>query len=350
MAGSSSHLRLRAETRVSTSVQRLACTEFPSEARSLTAAFLLISAGFMDINSIFFNQFNRLRSGWRFAIFLAAFIFFATLLGILVNEFIAATVYDPMPVFLAVNAVVSLVLGWLCGKFLDGVPFRTLGAWLTEYWARHLGLGLLIGALTVGFAVLLAIVFGGLSFRGNPNAARSEILTTFLLSFLIFAVAAAFEESLFRGYMLQTFSRAGIAWLAIALTSIFFGVVHLGNPNAGAISSFNTALAGVWFGIAYLKTRDLWFVWGMHLMWNWVQGAIFGIEVSGLTDITAAPLLLETDRGPVWLTGENYGIEGGIVTTAAILLSTAAIHFLPILKPSEEMLALTSTENAEART
>jgi uncharacterized protein len=255
--------------------------------------------------------------------------------------------------FLVGNAVLALVptilLSWLCGKFLDGVPFRALGASFTKYWLRHFGLGLLIGALTVGFAVLLAVIFGGLSFRIDPAASGSAMLTTLLVSLLVFAVAAAWEEAFFRGYILQTFSRAGLAWLAIALTSLFFGAVHYGNPNAGAISSFNTALAGIWFGIAYLKTRDLWLVWGMHLVWNWMQGAVFGIEVSGLTDITTSPLLLEIDRGPVWLTGENYGIEGGIVTTVAILLSTAAIYFLPILKPSEEMLILTGTENAEAR-
>ena len=140
--------------------------------------------------------------------------------------------------------------------------------------------------------------------------------------------------------MLQTFSRAGLAWLAILLTSVFFAVVHSWNPNAGVIPILNTALAGVWFGSAYLKTRDLWLAFGIHLMWNWMQGAFFGIEVSGLTDITTAPLFKEIDHGPVWLTGENYGIEGGIATTIALIISTAAIHFLPILIPSDEMLAL----------
>ena len=126
------------------------------------------------------------------------------------------------------------------------------------------------------------------------------------------------------------------------LTSLPFGIIHFANPNAGKISTVNTILAGVWFGVAYLKTRDLWFVWGMHLVWNWMQGSVFGIEVSGLTEITTAPLLKEIDKGPTWLTGESYGIEGGIACTIAIVASTAIIYFLPELRPSEEMLALTS--------
>ena len=145
----------------------------------------------------------------------------------------------------------------------------------------------------------------------------------------IVAAAAAFEEALFRGYILQTFARSNLAWLAILLTSVFFGLVHADNPNAGVISTLNTVLAGIWFSVAYLRTRDLWFVWGLHLMWNWMQGSFFGIEVSGLTDITKNPLLREIDTGPTWLTGTTYGIEGGIVCTVALIVSTIAIHYVP---------------------
>jgi hypothetical protein len=115
-------------------------------------------------------------------------------------------------------------------------------------------------------------------------------MQSLLISLAVFIVGAAFEEALFRGYLLQTFARADLAWLAIALTSLFFAVGHLGNANATHLSTVNTALAGVWFSVAYLKTRALWFPFSLHLMWNWFQGAIFGIEVSGITSLTAAPI------------------------------------------------------------
>ena len=299
--------------------------------------------------AIFIDEFGRLRSGWRFAVFLCSFILTAAILGMAAMSILYALPIGFAPgsaAFLVVNGLVSLVpallLGWLCGKYFEGLPFRALGAWFTEGWMKNWVLGIVIGAATLGIAVLVAMVLGGLSFEFNANAGASAIFSTLAVSFLVFTVAAAFEEALFRGYMLQTFTRAGFAWLAIALTSVFFGFVHLNNPDAGVISTLNTIFAGVWFGIAYLKTRDLWFVLGLHLMWNWMQGAFFGIEVSGLKNIVAAPLLKEIDRGPVWLTGENYGIEGGIACTFAILISIAVIYFIPFLKPSDEMLALTS--------
>ncbi|MEJ7847524.1 MAG: type II CAAX endopeptidase family protein [Pyrinomonadaceae bacterium] len=298
---------------------------------------------------IFMNDSGLLRSGWRFAVFLSAFILTAAIFGAIAKSILYSIPIGLAPGsagFLVVNGLFSLVptllIGWLCGKYLEGLPFRALGAWFTEGWLKHLILGITIGAATLGLAVLVAMVFGGLSFEFNQGAGQTAIISTLAVSFLVFAVAALFEEAFFRGYILQTFIRSELIWFSVLLTSILFATVHNGNPAANLISWINTFFAGIWFGIAYVKTRDLWFVLGLHLMWNWMQGAFFGIEVSGLKDIVAAPLLKEIDRGPVWLTGENYGIEGGIVCTIAIIISIALIYFIPFLKPSDEMFSLTS--------
>jgi len=305
----------------------------------------------MKTEEIFFNQFGRLRSGWRFVIFLLLFTFFGLLFGYAAEVLFTKLAFDFSSggvLYVLVNSSVSfataLLIGWLCGKYLESLPFRALGGWFTKNWLKDLVLGLFLGAATLSIAVLIAFISGGLSFQLNQAAGQSAILLTLGISLIVFIVAAAFEEILFRGYILQTLARANLAWLAIALTSLFFAVGHLTNSNAGYISTFNTALAGIWFGVAYLKTRTLWFVFGVHLMWNWFQGAIFGIEVSGIKSLTTAPLFQEIDSGPIWLTGESYGVEGGIVCTIALLISILLIWFLPFLKPTEEMWALTSKE------
>jgi len=305
----------------------------------------------MDLKGIFINEFGRLRSGWRFATFLGVFIFVSLVVGTLAAAilwFVHIDINSHRTLFITLNGVLSLIpaigLGWLCGWFFEGLPFRALGCWFTNGWLKHLGLGCLVGAVTIGLAVLIASAPGGLSFTLDVAKGQEAVLETLGTSLSVFAVAAAFEESLFRGYMLQTLNRAGLGWLAIAMTAIFFGLVHLGNPGANAISTANTMLAGVWFGVAYLKTRDLWFPFGIHLVWNWMQGSVFGIEVSGLTEISPAPILNEVDRGPAWLTGESYGIEASIACTVAILVSIVLIYYLPGIRPSEEMLAMTSRE------
>jgi uncharacterized protein len=311
----------------------------------------------MNLKSVFFNEYNRLRSGWRFAIFQLLIIFFGGILGKGAQFFLDRIGEDfpgkAMLSFAAPNFFLlcfALFFGWLCGKFLEDLPFRALGISFTKNWLKDLFFGLTIGAISIGIAVLIACLFGGMRLEFNAAAGIPTILQTLAVSFAIFFFGAAAEEAYFRGYILQTFARAELAWLAIGFTSVFFAFAHFLNPNVSGISKFNTALAGVWFGVAWLKTRNLWFPLGIHFAWNWLQGAIFGIPVSGITEITAAPLLSETATGSVFFTGGNYGVEGGIACTIALVFSTVLIWFAPFLKPTEEMLELTSEEkNAETR-
>jgi len=306
----------------------------------------------MRSGTAFINEFGRIRSGWRVVIFLIPVIVFTisatvALTAILIALGIDTTAHNAL--VMALSAFVSLVpailFGWVCGRLLEGLPFRALGCWFTPGWLKNLLLGAVIGAGTIGVAVLLAGVPGGLSFTFDTANTSKAVGESLVVSLAVFALAAAFEEALFRGYVLQTLNRAGLGWLAIGLTSAFFGLGHLANPAANLISTTNTVLAGIWFGLAYLKTRDLWFPFGIHLMWNWMQGSILGIEVSGLTEISTAPLFNEIDRGPAWLTGEHYGIEASIACTIAILISIVTIYFLPGgVGPDKELLAMTSSE------
>ncbi|HVF30525.1 MAG TPA: type II CAAX endopeptidase family protein [Pyrinomonadaceae bacterium] len=287
----------------------------------------------MDVNHAFFGPAGLLRSGWRFAIFAVLFALAIVVLSLL-SFAIPRTV--PGMVFRWASVVIvllsALLIGWLCARRLERLPFSSLGLSFTRRWFTHLIIGLVVGIATIGIAILIAMVFGGLSFQVNPIGG-GQLAAGLGMSFIFLAVAAASEEALFRGYPFQTLARSGLAWLAILITSLFFARAHLQNPDAGVISTANTALAGIWFGIAYLKTRDLWFVTGLHLMWNWTQGAIFGIEVSGMRELTPVSLLKELDSGPAWLTGGNYGLEGGVVTTIALVLSMVVIYFLPF-KPA----------------
>ncbi len=309
------------------------------------------------MQEFFYNEFGRLRSGWRFTFFIVAFVFVISLISpviffllrILKINVESSSLLSRILVS-SVGLVLAILLGWACGKLFEDLPFRALGTWFTKYWLKDLVLGILIGGISVGFAVLIAVTFGGLRFHYNEAAGSAAIQVTLLVSGIVFLFGAAFEEVLVRGYILQTFVRANLAWLAIILTSVFFAVGHLTNPNAELFSSINTGLAGIWLAIAYLKTRTLWLAFGIHFSWNWVMGAFFGIEVSGLTDLVNAPLLKEMDSGPSWITGGEYGLEGGIACTIALILSTALIWFLPFLKPTEEMVSLTSSEQPISKT
>ncbi len=302
----------------------------------------------MALSSILFDGHGTLRSGWRFLIFTVLVVFAGGPAAF--AAYAALSFLFPegpgIAVSLTVNSVVSaataLLAGWVCARYLEHLPFRSLGAAFTKGWLKNLVTGILLGGLTFAAASVIGLASGSLSFTLDPDADFSAILTTLVISFVIFFAAAAFEEALLRGYVLQTFVRSDLTLFAILFTSLIFATLHNANPGATWLSWLNTFLAGVWLAAAYLRTRDLWFPLGIHLAWNWVQGSVFGIEVSGLTEIIRSPVFREVDAGPAWVTGGDYGIEGGVVCTAAIVLSIAAIWFLPNLTPDPELAAMTS--------
>lgn len=310
----------------------------------------------MNFTDIFFNDAGRLRSGWRFASFMCIYLVVLMLSTNVLQLFLSLISNDAGKSFLEgywgwiVQALLlfgtAAAVGWGCGKVFEDLPARALGWALHNGWARDFFIGTLTGAASLVLAAGIATIFGGFSFALSPSSMLQMVCKTILFSLIVFIMAAAAEEVLFRGYPLQTLARARYAWTGVILTSVLFASVHLGNPNVVPGFTFiNTALAGIWLGAAYLKTRSLWFPLGIHWAWNWTMGAILGLPVSGIDKLTPAPLLRASVTGSAWLTGGSYGIEGGAACTVALIISTIVIWYIPFVRPTEDMLRLTDQEN-----
>jgi hypothetical protein len=52
---------------------------------------------------------------------------------------------------------------------------------------------------------------------------------------------------------------------------------------------------------------------GLHTAWNFLQGTIFGVAVSG-TDAPTDSLFQPLIQGNPWLTGGAFGIEASVIT------------------------------------
>ncbi len=311
----------------------------------------------MDLRQVFINAAGRLRSGWRLLIFVAVFMLFWLLLTTMARVGFAVSVraginFGPFlqdVVFRLMLLLAALAAGFICNYGLERLPFRALGLWLHPGWLRDLLVGSAIGIATLALAAAFATACGGLTFTFSGRAALLQVGKTLILSGSLFILAALAEEALFRGYPLQTLTRAGLAWLAILLTSVPFALVHLNNPNVvGGFTFINTALAGVWLAVAYLRTRSLWFPLGVHWAWNWALASLFGLPVSGITNLAPHPLLHGIDLGPAWLTGGTYGLEGGVAGTIALVVSTIFIWRTQLVSATPEMEMLTSQENPVA--
>lgn len=310
----------------------------------------------MDLRQVFINPAGRLRSGWRLLIFVLVYISLLFLLSTAARIFYAVAL-QMMPgrslghyfediVFRVILLAAALIAGYLCTRWLENLPWRAMGLWLHTHWLRDLLVGSAIGVATLALATGIAIAGGGLRFSVSGRADLLQVGQTLIFSAVLFIIAALAEEALFRGYPLQTMTRANLAWLAIFLTSVPFAAIHLRNPNVVKGFTFiNTALAGVWLAVAFLRTRSLWFPLGIHWAWNWALGSLFGLPVSGINNIAPHPLLQGTDLGPAWLTGGSYGIEGGAACTITLIVSTIFIWRTGLVSATEEMKRLTSQEN-----
>lgn len=225
---------------------------------------------------------------------------------------------DTMPIraalfLLLILAVYKLVIARLGAQPRDDLPLKGSGRGL----ALGLVSGLVLFSAVVGVAALLDVyrIVGDGDTVGITN------------SLIAVAIMPAFtEELLFRGILFRWIEELAGSWAALALTSALFGAAHIMNPNASALSSLAIAIeAGVLLGGAYMLTRNLWMAMGLHAAWNFTQGEIFDVPVSG---IDSQGLVEAQLNGPVLLSGGAFGLEASII---AMVLATAAGLWLVVL-------------------
>ena len=228
--------------------------------------------------------------------------------------------FPSMFVGLLLYAAVGGALYWVVVRLLAQRPVYELGlrGWLPEL-AAGLGIGTLLMGVSVGVVALL----------GGYQVHSVQWGTGILFGLAVGIGPGVAEEVLFRGILLRLLDKQVGSWAAIVVTSALFGAVHLGNDDATVFGSFAIAVeAGLLLGGAYLVTRRLWLAIGVHIGWNFVQGGVFGINVSG-SGFGVDGLLRSTMDGPAWLTGGSMGIEGSVVcvvvgTLAGVLLLVLA--------------------------
>jgi membrane protease YdiL (CAAX protease family) len=111
--------------------------------------------------------------------------------------------------------------------------------------------------------------------------------------------------------------------MALIVTSVLFGLMHMANPGADAEAILAVTVAGFFLGAILLATKSLYAAGAAHFAWNWVMAGGLHIAVSGLPARDPDYRTLET--GPDWLTGGAWGPEGGM---AAVVVMFVVIFYL----------------------
>ena len=222
-------------------------------------------------------------------------------------------------------------------RLFERKPLALVGLAFHPAWVKELCTGLIIGGIMMVLVGVAEVLLALARFTPSPLAVTSELAYGGGL-FLILFISATNEELVFRGYPFQKLVESLGPAGAVALASVCFGLVHLGNPDHTLFSTVNTMLVGVPLSIAYLRTRALWIPVGIHFAWNYVQGFIFGLPVSGFR--LPATVLNPRVHGGAWLTGSHYGPEGGLLCTIVVAGAGIFLFLSPRIRMSAKMREL----------
>ena len=220
-------------------------------------------------------------------------------------------------------ALVAIIVAIVAYRlFVRWIERRSAGELSFSSALPQLGGGALLGAAMFGTTALILWTMNCLQIDGTN--AWSVLVPAAIGS----AVAGVTEEILFRGIIFRITERSLGTWFALVISALLFGAIHLLNKNANWYAGLAIVLeAGVFLAAAYVWSRSLWFVIGAHFAWNFVEGGIVGVAVSGNQ---SDGLLRAHMSGPALLSGGAFGAETSVIAIAVCL--AVAITLLILAK------------------
>ena len=126
---------------------------------------------------------------------------------------------------------------WVFQTFVNKESFTSIGLRLVNY-EKDLFQGLLAGGVLISSGFLILFVFNLIKVDLTYFSLYDQIFYLFL-----FIIVSLNEEIAIRGYILQNLSQSFNKYIALAISSLVFMLMHIGNPNIGVLSMVNLFLS-----------------------------------------------------------------------------------------------------------
>ncbi len=170
---------------------------------------------------------------------------------------------------------------------------------------------------------------GVLALAGCYRVVETQGTLTLFNSFFLFGLGSFAQELLFSLVLFRLLEDWLGSWRALLVSALVFAAAHAFNPGTSALSILDLFVGGASYLAAFIYSRRMWLVWGLHFSWNFFQAGVFGMPNSG---IAFKGLVKPAISGPAWLTGGAFGIEASVLTLtfsvclAALLLTLSSRH------------------------
>lgn len=186
--------------------------------------------------------------------------------------------------------------------------------------------GLLLGFTLLSSVCLILILTGNLTFNGlGVNSSNCLVI---LSGIPMWFIQGASEEIMFRGYMIPRLTSKYNKIFAVIFSSFLFAVFHGANIGFTPLAGINLFLIAVMFALIYLLTDSIWITCAAHTAWNFCQGSLYGLEVSGSTSGASVIASSYTSKARAFMTGGAFGPEGGLAVTIVTLVAMTIVIFL----------------------
>jgi hypothetical protein len=226
---------------------------------------------------------------------------------------------------LGISIIAVLVGTWAWRKFLCKRDMTSMGLSFYRPWVSELGIGVLTGVGLTTIIFIVEFLAGWIDVQALVWQDRlpSEVAGSLYLALITAVMAAVVEETLLRGYLLQTLE----VWIglpaAVVISSTLFGLGHLLSPTAvgwvNYVIPFTVTLGGLMFASAYLFSRSLWVPIGLHFAWNFFEYNVFAL--TGTLPERASILITEVTGPHFWvgLPNSTFGPEVGALGVLAMV-------------------------------
>ena len=208
----------------------------------------------------------------------------------------------------SLRSLIVVFAVWISVKFLMKKSFSFTGFTLNQGWFSQLLIGVLLGFVVQVSALILMALFGWYSIEGFlwDFLSLTALLPALLYAFVFSAETGILEESIFRGFFMNSLAERYNLKIGVVVSSIVFGLLHFSGPNNEFpwwMSLISATIAGFIFAQAYLLFNNIWAPLGLHFAWHFAARALGTPGVN----LEEACFLVTNVDGPILLVVTKAG-------------------------------------------
>ena len=241
---------------------------------------------------------------------------------------------DSRNIALLFSNMLMIIFAIFVAKKIDKRSLQTMG-FNTKKLPAGILQGLIVGVIFVGVVISLQKMFG---FKWTVTGSdKIGIIVLYGVGFLV----QGFSEEIFcKGFLMVSLSKNKSIRMSAIYTSIFFTLLHMGNPNFGFLAIVNLFMYSYFTCMLFVDCENIWTLGVIHFIWNFATSCIYGLNVSGMSGFTSL-MSVETypsEKYDIFCIGGGFGPEGTLIFSFVLYTAMMVLNRHMIFRNKFESL------------